>query len=121
MNLITVSIFSCSLECEPNGVSAVQALGSREQERSTVQTKIFSEVEESDSNFVKMLEREAGMVSSFWLSLICSHVIQMLNLIEHSALNKADRKVVLKPLPNMMKPGTNGMTKTPKGTMRKTG
>lgn len=39
---------------------AEQASGN--QGTDTIQAKLFSEVEESDSNFVSMLEREAGMV-----------------------------------------------------------
>lgn len=38
----------------------LQASGN--QEPNTVEARIFSEVEESDSNFVSMLEREAGMI-----------------------------------------------------------
>lgn len=39
------------------------------QEPSTAQAKIFSKVEESDSNFVSMLEREAGMTYRLFFSL----------------------------------------------------
>lgn len=46
--------------CSSDETSAEQISGNLETD--TAQGKIFSEVEESDSNFVSMLERTAGMI-----------------------------------------------------------
>jgi len=51
---------SCSSGCSPDEILAERVSGN--QETDSAQGKLFSEIEESDSNFVSVLERTAGTI-----------------------------------------------------------